>query len=356
MAYEVFNFNLMFASSVRLQGLDVDVRFLLAPKEISTKIIHFIILAKNLHRMDPRNQTIITEFVLFGFTMNMTINIVLFILFSVIYIVTTVGNSLIICMVIINPKLHRPMYVFLCMLSILDLCYSSTVLPRLLTDLLSTKRTISRFACAIQIYVILFVEGSECQLLAVMAYDRYIAICRPLHYSISMRWSICYRLVSCVFIASFMLCVFPSLFSPLTICYNQINHFMCEMLAIIKLSCENISASEHIVFSISFITLLLPLMFILLSYASIISSILKMRSTRRSKAFSTCTSHLAVVALYFGTVMLMYFGPSSMYSTDQEKYSSIFYVIVSPMLNPLIYSLNNREVKESFNRFLSKFT
>ncbi|KAM3931062.1 olfactory receptor 2B6-like [Leptodactylus fuscus] len=306
--------------------------------------------------MEAKNQTIITEFILIGFTTNPKINIVLFVLFLAIYVVTTVGNSLIILMVISNPKLHKPMYFFLCMLSILDLFYSSTVLPKLLIDLFSTERTIPVAACVIQMYIILLVEGSECQLLAVMAYDRYIAICRPLHYSILMRWSICYRLVTLVFISSFMLCIFPSIFSPLTICYNQINHFMCEMLAFMKLACENIASNELQVFSISFITLLLPLLLILLSYAAIISSVLKIRSAGRSKAFYTCTSHLAVVALYFGTVMLMYFGPSSMYSTDQEKYSSIFYVIVSPMLNPLIYSLNNREVKESFKTFLTNFT
>ncbi|XP_066444825.1 olfactory receptor 2B6-like [Eleutherodactylus coqui] len=306
--------------------------------------------------MESKNQTIFTEVFLLGFTTNMKINVGLFFLFLTIYIVTTVGNSLLILMVIMNPKLHKPMYFFLCILSILDLCYSSTVLPKLLTDLLSTKRTISSIACTFQIFVILLVEGCECQLLAVMAYDRYIAICRPLHYSTFMRWSMCYRLVSLVFICSFMLCIFPSIFTPLTICYNRINHFMCEMLAIIKLACGDISSSELQIFSISFITLLIPLMLILLSYASIISSVLKIRSAGRSKAFSTCTSHLAVVALYFGTVMLMYFGPSSMYSTDQEKYSSIFYVIVSPMLNPLIYSLNNREVKEAFKMFLKNIT
>ncbi|XP_073529510.1 olfactory receptor 5AR1-like [Phyllobates terribilis] len=312
--------------------------------------------AETLHGIELKNLTIFTEYILLGFTMDMKINLVLFILFLAIYIVTTVGNGLIIFMVITNPKLHKPMYFFLCMLSILDLGYSSTVLPKLLTDLFSTERIISPMACLIQIYVILFVEGSECQLLTVMAYDRYIAICRPLHYSVLMRWSFCYRLVSLVFISSFMLTIFPSTFSPLTMCYNRINHFMCEMLAIITLSCEDISYSERNIFFISFITLLLPLMLILMSYAAIISSVLKIRSAGRSKAFSTCTSHLGVVALYFGTVMLMYFGPSSMYSTDQEKYSSIFYVIVSPMLNPLIYSLNNRDVKESLKKFFTNFT
>ncbi|CAJ0966765.1 unnamed protein product [Ranitomeya imitator] len=304
--------------------------------------------------MDTKNQTVITEFVLLGFTMDPRINVGLFVLFLVTYMVTIVGNGLIICMIIINPQLHKPMYFFLCMLSLLDLGYSSAVLPKLLTDLLSSEKTISLSACVIQVYVILLVEGSECLLLAVMAYDRYVAICQPLHYPILMRWGNCYKLVGLIFMITFMLTIFPSIFTPLTICYNQINHFMCEMLAFIKLSCENITYNELLIFSISFLSLLLPLVLILLSYAAIISSVLKIRSAGRSKAFSTCTSHLGVVALYFGTVMLMYFGPSSMYSTDQEKYSSIFYVIVSPMLNPLIYSLNNREVKDTVKKVITK--
>ncbi|XP_069830421.1 olfactory receptor 2B6-like [Dendropsophus ebraccatus] len=255
-----------------------------------------------------------------------------------------------------NAQLHKPMYFFLCVLSVLDLCYSTTSLPKLLANLISTKPVISGLSCAVQIYVILLVEGSECQLLAVMAYDRYVAICRPLHYPILMRWGTCYKLVALVFFISFSLCTVPSLLSPIIICSNHLNHFMCEMLAVLKLSCESISSSELQIFSISFITLLLPLLLILLSYARILASILKIRSAGRSKAFSTCTSHLAVVALYFGTAMLMYFGPASMYSTDQEKYSSIFYIIVSPMLNPLIYSLNNREVKDTVKKVIVKIS
>ncbi|XP_073529509.1 putative olfactory receptor 2W6 [Phyllobates terribilis] len=295
--------------------------------------------------------TIITELILLGFTTDPKTNAALFVLFFIIYLVTFTGNSLIIYMVIINPKLRKPMYFFLCILSFLDLCYSTTALPRLLADLFSTEKSISYMACSLQIYVILLVEGSECQLLTVMAYDRYVAICQPLHYPVLMRWGNCYKLVALVFILTFMLCTLPAILNPINICYHRINHFMCEMLAFIKLSCEkNISFRELLIFSVSFITLLLPLMLILMSYAAIISSVLKIRSAGRSKAFSTCTSHLGVVALYFGTVMLMYFGPSSMYSTDQEKYSSIFYVIVSPMLNPLIYTLNNREVKDAIEK------
>ncbi|KAG8544963.1 hypothetical protein GDO81_021565 [Engystomops pustulosus] len=301
--------------------------------------------------METKNRTtIITEFVLLGFTMDPKINAALFVFFFIIYLVTVTGNSLIIFMIITNPKLHKPMYFFLCVLSILDLCYSTTALPRLLADLFSAKRSIPFMACVFQLHVILLVEGSECQLLVVMAYDRYLAICHPLRYPILMRWGNCYRLVALVFIIPFMFCSVPSIFTPYTVCNNQINHFICEMLAITKLLCEDVSASEIKIFAISFLTLLIPLLLILLSYTFILYSVLKLRSAGRSKAFSTCTSHLGVVALYFGTVMLMYFGPSSMYSTDQEKYSAIFYIIISPMLNPLIYSLNNRDIKGAIKK------
>ncbi|KAG9471542.1 hypothetical protein GDO78_014398 [Eleutherodactylus coqui] len=154
--------------------------------------------------------------------MDTKINALLFVLFLIIYLITVSGNCLIIYIIIVSPKLHKPMYFFLCILSILDLCYSTTALPRLLADLFSTERTISLMACSLQIYVILLVEGLECQLLVVMAYDRYIAICKPLHYPILMRWGNCYRLVALVFIISFMLCTVPSIVTPYTICYHQI--------------------------------------------------------------------------------------------------------------------------------------
>nr|DBA25558.1 TPA: hypothetical protein GDO54_009934 [Pyxicephalus adspersus] len=304
--------------------------------------------------MAIKNQTLVTEIILLGFTLDPTINAVLFVLFLTIYIVTIAGNSLIISIILTHSHLHVPMYYFLCMLSVFDLSYSSTAVPRLLADLFSTERIISISGCVIQIYVILLLEGCECLLLAIMAYDRYVAICQPLHYPLLMRWSICYRLTAMIFFLSFMMCIFPSIFTPVVLCGNRINHFMCEILAILTLSCDNISSNEAVIFSISFLSLFFPFILIIISYACILSSVLKIQSAGRAKAFSTCSSHLAVVGLYFGTVMLMYFGPSSQYSTNQEKYSSIFYVIVSPMLNPVIYSLNNREVKETFQKILSK--
>ncbi|XP_063775261.1 olfactory receptor 2G3-like [Pseudophryne corroboree] len=304
--------------------------------------------------MATKNETIFYDVILLGFSNDPVVNAALFVLFGIIYIVTVAGNGLILFMIFVNPQLHTPMYFFLCMLSILDMCYSTTAVPKLLADLFSSHRTISSAGCSIQIYVILLVEGCECLLLALMAYDRYVAICQPLYYSVLMRWSVCYKLVALIFIGSFMMCALPSFFMQVTFCGNQVNHFMCEMLAILKLACTDISSNELVIFSISFLSLLLPLVIILVSYGCIMASVLKIRNAGRSKAFSTCTSHLAVVALYFGTAMLMYFGPSSQYSTNQEKYSSICYVILSPMLNPMIYCLNNREVKDTFRKQFSK--
>ncbi|KAM3931050.1 olfactory receptor 5AR1-like [Leptodactylus fuscus] len=253
------------------------------------------------------------------------------------------------------PQLHIPMYYFLCILSFLDLSYSSTVMPKLLADLLSSNHSISIGACALQLCLILLFGGTECLLLAVMAYDRYLAICRPLHYPVLMRWSICYWLTAFVGLLGFIIFVLPSLLMPVPLCYpNQVNHFMCEVLAVLKLACDKIYMSELVIFYSSFISLFLPFLFIIISYTCIIASVLKIRSAGRLKAFSTCTSHISVVVLFFGTGMTMYFGPSSMYSSNQEKYISVFYVILTPMLNPIIYSLNNRDVKVTFRKVLSK--
>ncbi|CAJ0962807.1 unnamed protein product [Ranitomeya imitator] len=243
------------------------------------------------------------------------------------------------------------MYFFLVNLSFIDLCYSSSAIPKLLVDLLSTHRTISVIGCLIQFKVLLLVAGSECQLLAVMAYDRYIAICRPLHYQVLMRWSVCCHLAAFVWIFSFINIIIPSLVMPIIVCYpNKINHFMCEVLSVLRLSCDDTSLQELVIFIVGFFAIVLPFMLIILSYICIISTVLKIRAAGRSKAFSTCTSHITVVATYFGTAMVTYLTPPSVESPNQDKYVSIFYVIISPMLNPLIYSLGNREVKKAVTK------
>ncbi|KAG9466384.1 hypothetical protein GDO78_016713 [Eleutherodactylus coqui] len=298
------------------------------------------------------NRTLATEFILLGFSKDFRVNIFLFLLFLVIYIVTVIGNVLIISLIITAPNLHTPMYFFLFVLSLVDLCMSTSVVPRLLADLLSTLRLISLGACTIQFYSLLLMSGTESFLLVLMAYDRYIAICRPLHYRILMRWSICYRLTALLWIISFLVVILPCLLMPIDLCYpNDINHYMCETLAVMQLACDKIYFNELSMFLSSFISLFLPFLFVIVSYACIISSVLRIHSTERSKAFSTCTSHITVVVLFYGTAIIMYFGPSFQYSTNQGKYFSLSYIIC-PLLNPLIYSLNNKEVKDTSRKLI----
>ncbi|XP_044146879.1 olfactory receptor 2D3-like [Bufo gargarizans] len=292
------------------------------------------------------NKTLATEVILQGFSDDIKTNICLFPIFFSIYVFCVVGNVLIICLIILNPSLHTPMYFFLENLSFIDLCYSSLSIPKLLVDLLSIHKTISVTGCLIQFKIILLIGATECQLLAVMAYDRYIAICRPLHYHVLMRWSVCCYLAAFVWIFSLINVIIPSLAMPITLCFpNKINHFMCEVLSVLRLSCDDTSLQERVIFNMGFIVLLLPFILIIVSYISIISSVLKIHSAGRSKAFSTCTSHITVVTMFFGAQMMTYFRPLTE-SLNQDKYFFIFCVMISPTLNPLIYSLNNREVKK----------
>ncbi|XP_073529512.1 olfactory receptor 5V1-like [Phyllobates terribilis] len=296
--------------------------------------------------MAVRNQTIDTELILLGFTDSRRISMLLFLVFFIIYVVTAFGNILIICTIITDPHLHIPMYFFLANLSFIDLCNISCAVPKLLMDLISAQRTISLIACSLQIFLLLWIGANECLLLATMAYDRYVAICHPLHYPIAMRWNVCHRLTAFVWIFSFLIVFLPSVAMPVTLCYpNKVNHFLCEALSVIKLACSDIRHNKIYIFISGFISLLFPFIIILVSYICIISSVVKVSSAGRSKAFSTCSSHIAVVALYFGSGMVTYLGPSTDASSDQQKYVSIVYVILSPMLNPFIYSLNNRDVK-----------
>ncbi|XP_053566992.1 olfactory receptor 2J1-like [Bombina bombina] len=305
--------------------------------------------------MEQKNQTFITEIVLLGFSNNPKTNITLFLVFIVIYLVTCFGNLFMITIIIFNNNLHTPMYYFLFNLSFLDLCYSSTVLPKLLVDLFYIQRTVSIIACALQLYFSLYLGGTECLILALMAYDRYVAICRPLYYTVLMSWKTCKLMTVFLWIGGFFILVLPSLLMPAPLCNpNVIDHFMCEIKAILKLACVNTFKNELTIMCISLISLLLPFILILASYICIISSISKINSVGRSKMFSTCSSHLMVVVLFFGTALIMYAGPSSRYSTNQQKFISIVYVIITPMLNPLIYSLKNREVKQTFKKHFGK--
>ncbi|XP_069830409.1 olfactory receptor 5AR1-like [Dendropsophus ebraccatus] len=306
--------------------------------------------------MDTQNRTVATELILLGFSNDLNTNLLLFVIFLLIYSICLIANCLILFLVISNSTLHIPMYYFFCMLSVLDLCMTSSVLPKLLVDLISGQRIISLAACTAQFYIILLLAGFEFLLLALMAYDRYVAICRPLHYSVLMRWNNCYRMTALVCILTFIIFGLPCFGSPVNLCYpNQINHFMCEVMGVTQVSCGDIYSKEVKIVIACFLALFLPFSFIMVSYACILSAVLKLRSASQAKAFSTCSSHVMVVLLFYGTSVIMYFGPTTKYSTTYGKYFSLLSNIICPTLNPIIYCLNNKDVKEAQRKFFIKF-
>ncbi|XP_063775236.1 olfactory receptor 13H1-like [Pseudophryne corroboree] len=305
--------------------------------------------------MEHENQTVIKEIILIGFSQALYTRILLFVTFLLIYILTAFGNSFLICAVIISPQLHTPMYYFICNLAFLDLCYSSSSLPKMLLDVFSKSVRISMIGCLVQMNTGLFLGSTEDLLLAVMAYDRYIAIRFPLHYTIIMNWRTCNIIIVIMWSGSFLIATIPTIAKPFVFCRgNVLDHFVCEILALLELACGDLSFYKIAIFVASIFTLLLPLMFIVVSYICIIISILNIRSAGgRSKAFSTCASHLTVVFILYGTSIIMYMGQSKSFSSNL-KYIALIYGVVTPLLNPLIYSLRNNEVKGAFQRILAK--
>ncbi|XP_075056537.1 olfactory receptor 2K2-like [Mixophyes fleayi] len=306
------------------------------------------------YNLDLENQTLFRELFLTGFSQGLQTRIVLFVMFLLIYLLTIIGNSLLICIIIISPQLHTPMYYFLCNLSFLDLLYSSSSLPKMLLDVFSKTRRISIVGCLAQMNTSLFLGGTECILLAVMAYDRYIAICFPLHYTIYMNWRTCKTITVIMWSGNLISSTIPN-FKPLVFCrINILDHFVCEILALLELACGDVSYHKTALFVGSLFTLLAPFIFIVMSYVCIILSILKINSADgRSKAFSTCASHLIVVFMFYGTSMTMYMGQTNNFSF-KLKYISLIYGVMTPVLNPLIYSLRNNEVKEAVQKVLKK--
>ncbi|ERE78400.1 olfactory receptor [Cricetulus griseus] len=286
-----------------------------------------------------------------------TVKVVLFTIILCIYLVTVSGNLSTILLIRVSSQLHHPMYFFLSHLASADIGISSSVTPNMLVNFLVNQNTISYLGCTIQ-----FGSGSlfgtlECFLLAAMAYDRFVAICNPLLYSTKMSTQVCIQLVVGSYIGGFLnASIFTiSILSFLFCGPNRINHFFCDFAPLMELSCSDVSVSGLVTsFSAGSVTMI-TVFVIAVSYTYILITILKMRSTEgRQKAFSTCTSHLTAVTLYFGTVAFVYVMPKSSYSTDQNKVMSVFYMVVIPMLNPLIYSLRNNEIKGALKRQLGK--
>ncbi|KAG8547020.1 hypothetical protein GDO81_029319 [Engystomops pustulosus] len=300
------------------------------------------------------NQTHVTEFILTGFSQSLEIRIFLFILFLTLYVTTIFGNSLLIFIVIVSPRMHTPMYYFLCHLSFIDVCYSSNSLPKMIIDIFSKKKSISVVGCLAQINVGLFLGETECILLAVMAYDRYIAICFPLHYTTIINRRVCTNIAVILWVGNLLVSTIPMILKPLVFCgENKVDHFVCEIIAILSLACGDVSFYTTTIFVLGLFTLLLPLGFIVVSYVCIIYSVLKIRAGR-SRAFSTCVSHLMVVTMYYGATITMYMVPADTFSS-QKKYLALLYGVATPTLNPLIYSLRNSDVKDAFKTFLYKF-
>ncbi|NXO46079.1 O1030 protein, partial [Locustella ochotensis] len=305
------------------------------------------------------NGTPSAHFVLLGFSEQGNVQVVLFVVFLVIYVVTLLGNVGLLVLIRLVAQLHTPMYFFLSSLSFLDLCYSSCITPRLLRDLLDEDKVISHAACLTQFYFYVVFVTTECYLLAAMAYDRYVAVCRPLLYSLSMSRGICALLVAGSCLAGVTnAALHTGLALGLSFCGpNVIDHFYCEGPPLFALSCTEPAPNELGMFVTVSFHLAATLLAILLSYTLILAAVLGTRSAaRKRRAFSTCASHLAVVVLFYGSLASMYSRRSSRSSRERDKVASVLYTMVTPMLNPFIYSLRNQEVKAGLWRLIGRKT
>ncbi|XP_042329735.1 olfactory receptor 5F1-like [Sceloporus undulatus] len=310
-------------------------------------------LTKNL-----KNSTSVTEFLLLGLGNLKGLEFLFFLLFLVIYMVTMVGNILIIVLVVFDHSLHTPMYFFLGNLSCLEICYSSSIVPKMLAGLLHQSTTISIAGCMTQYYFFGFLAVTECYLLAAMSYDRYVAICKPLLYLTLMDSKVCFQLAAGSWLNGLMVVNLTIyLMQQLTFCGpNTIDHFFCDYRPLLKLSCSDTYMMELITTFLAGLCSLPPFVLTLASYGYIILAILRIPSNvGRQKAFSTCSSHLIVVSVFYGTIIIVYLIPKTEVLSNANKIFSLFYIILTPLLNPIIYSLRNKEVKNALRRAILKF-
>ncbi|XP_017372714.1 LOW QUALITY PROTEIN: olfactory receptor 1052-like [Cebus imitator] len=303
--------------------------------------------------MAEENITVVTGFILLGLTSHAELKVALFVLFLVIYAITLVGNLGIIFLIQITPKLHTPMYFFLSWLSFVDTCYSSVIAPRTLINFLVVRKTISFSACIGQhLFFGLFITTEGFLLLVMMAYDRYVAIVSPLLYTVAMSKRKCVVLVTGSFIGGMINSLTHTVgLERLYFCGSKVDHFFCDVPPLLKLSCSDTSMNELLLLTFSGVIAMVTFLIVIISYIFIAFAILRIRSASgKQKAFSTCASHLTAVTIFYGTLSFSYIQPSSQYSVEQEKVVSVFYTLVIPVLNPLIYSLRNKDVKEAVKR------
>ena len=309
--------------------------------------------------MGADNQTWVREFILLGLSSDWDTQVALFVLFSVTYLLTLLGNVLIVLLIRLDSRLHTPMYFFLTNLSLVDVSYATSIVPQMLVHFLAEHKGIPYVSCAAQLFFSLGLGGIEFVLLAVMAYDRYVAVCDPLRYSVIMHGGLCARLAVTSWVSgSVNSLVQTSITFQLPMCTNKyIDHISCELLAVVRLACVDTSSNEVAIMVSSIVLLMTPFCLVLLSYIRIISTILKIQSTEgRKKAFHTCASHLTVVVLCYGMTIFTYIQPNPSPSVLQEKLISVFYAILMPVLNPMIYSLRNKEVKGAWQKLLGQLS
>ncbi|XP_006167286.1 olfactory receptor 5H2-like [Tupaia chinensis] len=307
--------------------------------------------------MKRKNATLLTEFVLTGLTYKPEWKIPLFLVFLVIYLITIMGNLGLILLIWNDPHLHIPMYLFLGSLAFVDAWISSTVTPKMLVNFLAKSKIISLSECMIQFFSFAFGGTTECFLLAAMAYDRYVAICKPLLYPVIMTNRLSTRLIVSSFVCGILHALFHDLFLfRLTFCNsNTIHHFYCDIIPLFKMSCTDPSMNFLMVFISSGSIQVFSILTVLVSYTFVLFTVLKTKSVKNiRKAFSTCGAHLFSVSLYYGPLLFMYVCPASSEADDQDMMDSLFYTVIIPLLNPIIYSLRNKQVIDSLSKVLKK--
>ncbi|XP_037376960.1 olfactory receptor 2G3-like [Talpa occidentalis] len=307
--------------------------------------------------MGITNSSAKEDFILVGFSDQPHLEKILFVVVLVSYLLTLVGNTFIILVSSIDPKLKTPMYFFLSHLSLVDICFTTSVVPQLLWNLRGPAKTITLLGCVVQLYVALAMGSAECVLLVVMAFDRYAAVCKPLHYATVMNPRVCRVLTGIVWLCGIGNCLIQSTVTlQLPRCgQRRIYNFFCEVPSMIKLACVDIHANEVQVFVASLVLLILPLLLILMSYGLIVRAVVRIKSAQAwHKVLGTCGSHLSVVFIFYGTALVIYGQPNSSFAHTHGKFISLFYTVVTPTLNPLIYTLRNKDVKGALGRLFHR--
>lgn len=307
--------------------------------------------------MKGRNQTAVTEFILFGFSNLPDLQVVLFVVFFLMYLVSLSGNVIIMTIIWLNHSLHIPMYFFLSVLSFSETCFTFVVVPNMLATLLLGKKTISFAGCVAQMFLFIFIACTNCLILTGMGYDRYMAVCQPLHYHVAMNWRICRLLVACSAITGFLCSVVETYFVfRLPFCGdNRIKHYFCDIAPVVTLACPTDQSSEIVILVLCTIFILGSFLFVLLSYFFIFATVLRIPSTEgKQKAFSTCASHLILVVVHFGCASATYLRPISSYIPEKDPLISITYTVVTPLLNPIVYTLRNKDIQLALRKALTK--